>query len=116
MKFLLDEMVPPEVAEGLRAQGHDAVVVVERDELRGIPDVELFARARSEGRAFVTYNRDDFINIGRECAARGTSHHGIAIISPRRFPEGRSIGRLVRALDKLARTGDPYPNFLIWLQ
>lgn len=115
MKLLLDEMMQRSVAEQLRGRGHDALAVTERVDLRNIPDVELFAWAQSERRAVVTYNRDDFLAIGREYDASSRVHHGIVIIGPHRFPEGRSTGSLVRALDRFLRQPEPYPSFTVWL-
>jgi hypothetical protein len=116
LKLLFDGMMQRSVAEQLRALGHDAVAVAERPELRNIADSDLFARARAEHRTVVTYNRDDFLEIGRDHDAQGRPHHGIVIVGPHRFPEGRSTAKLVKALDTLIRAGEPYPSFTIWLQ
>lgn len=116
MKLLLDEMMQRSVAEQLRARGHDVVAVTERAELRNILDTDLFARMQEEGRTVVTYNRDDYLDIGREYDASGRTHHGIVIVGPHRFPEGRSTGELVKALERLITQGEPYPSFTVWLQ
>lgn len=116
LKLLLDEMMQRSVAEQLRAQGHDVIAVTERAELRSMSDPNLFARAQEDQRTVVTYNRDDFLAIGREYAASDRAHHGIVIVGPHRFPEGRSTGKLVRALEKFLSDGPPYPNFITWLQ
>lgn len=104
------------IAEQLRARGHDVVAETERAELRNILDADLFARMQEEGRAVVTYNRDDYLAIGRDYDASGRTHRGIIIVGPHRFPEGRSTGKLLRALEKLLNDGPPYPSFTIWLQ
>lgn len=65
----------------------------------------------------MTYNRDDFLAIDREYRSRGSDHHGVVVLRPRRFPQGAaSIGRLVRALARLVAGGTPYPSFVHWLQ
>lgn len=56
MRFLLDEMYPPEAAVRLREQhGHDAAHVGEVG-LRATDDAVIAAVARSEGRTMVTEN------------------------------------------------------------
>jgi hypothetical protein len=58
--FLIDEMFPAAAASLLRDKyGHDAVHVVEVG-LRGAPDTQVAAIARSLGRAVVTENVADF--------------------------------------------------------
>jgi hypothetical protein len=104
LKLLLDEMYPASIADGLRARRQDAVAVVERAELRGISDAEVFAAAQAERRAVVTENVSDYVPIANEHDIRGTSHHGLVLVDPARYPRGkpRTIGRMVRALDALA--------------
>ncbi len=117
MKLLLDEMLPPTIAEQLRNRGHDADTVAEHPELRGLPDPELFAHAQEEARTIVTYNRDDFLALDRGYRHQGRSHHGIVILNPNRFPQGpQTTGPLVASLDTLATTGPPYPSFVYWLR
>ena len=41
IQLLLDEMFAPKVAEALRAQGHKVVALVERPEMRTMPDEEV---------------------------------------------------------------------------
>ncbi len=61
LRFLLDEDISQRVAEGLRARGIDAVSVQEIGRGgQGVPDEERLAYATEQGRALVTYNRDDF--------------------------------------------------------
>ena len=116
MNLLLDEMMQRSVAEQLRRRGHDVVAVTERAELRSLPDRDLFARAQEERRALVTYNRDDFLDIARQYGSLRQTHHGIVIVGPHRFPEGRSAGKLVDALARLITEGEPYTSFTIWLE
>lgn len=104
MNLLLDEMFPSTIAKRLRDErGHDVVAVAERDELRGLPDGEIFLAAQEEERAVVTENVRDFLPIAREWQAMGRVHFGLVLTTNRRFPRARSrtAGRLVRALSGL---------------
>jgi predicted nuclease of predicted toxin-antitoxin system len=52
MKFKLDENLPGEGVQILRAAGHDAVTALEQG-LAGKPDAEIFAVVQLEGRALI---------------------------------------------------------------
>jgi predicted nuclease of predicted toxin-antitoxin system len=102
LRLLLDEHFSPEIARQLRSPGHDVVAARERPELHGLADRELLALATTERRAIVTENVADFAELHRQSVLRGDPHAGIVFTSPRRFPRTRrSIGRLVKALDRL---------------
>jgi predicted nuclease of predicted toxin-antitoxin system len=57
MKFKTDENLPAEVAEAMRAAGHDAVSVLEQD-LGGWADPSVAEICRSEGRVLVSLDAD----------------------------------------------------------
>jgi hypothetical protein len=117
VRLLLDEMLSAEIAEKIRSRGHDAVAVDKTPELRGLPDRELFGHAQEQERAIVTYDREDFLALDREYRSRQQEHYGIAILHPRRFPQGAgSIGSPVTALASFVEAGSPYPSFIHWLQ
>jgi len=57
MRFLIDNALSPLIADGLRAQGHDAIHV--RDVgLAASPDEEVFAKAATEHRIIVSADTD----------------------------------------------------------
>ena len=117
MKLLLDEMISAVVAEQLRARDRDVEAVSERRELRGLTDRDVFEYAQTVQRSLVTYNRDDFLELDRQCRGENRRHCGIVILNPRRFPQGPvSIGPLVASLDRLIVSGPPYDSFIHWLQ
>lgn len=58
MRFLLDEDLGPAIAEIARGLGLDVLSIHEIDR-RGLPDEEQLRFAASQGRIFLTRNRDD---------------------------------------------------------
>lgn len=117
MRLVLDEMLSASVAEQLRQRGRDVIAVDEQAELRGLSDADLFDRAQEDGRVVVTYNRDDFLALDRQYRHQGRDHHGLVILNPQRFPQGKgSIGPLIASLEQFLDAGAPYPSFVHWLQ
>ena len=117
MRLLLDEMLPSAIAKQLRGRGFDVEAVEERSELRGSPDLNLLEHAQREEQAIVTYNRDDFLALDRRFRAEGRDHHGIVILSHRRFPQGEATtGSLLASLEALLHRGPSYAGFVHWLQ
>ncbi|HVX16548.1 MAG TPA: DUF5615 family PIN-like protein [Acidimicrobiales bacterium] len=113
MKALLDEMIPLAIARQLRDRGRDVVAVAERPDLRSLSDREVFAFAQVEGRAVVTRDRADYLELDREHRATGQTHAGLVLISNRFAPA--AVGPLVRALDSFLAGEHPYPGFVHWL-
>ena len=104
MRLLLDEHYSPKIAEQLRNRGHDVVSVKERDDLRGLGDIELWTRASAESRALVTENVADFAPLAREAAAAGDRHFGVVFTSPRSMPRTLgAIGAYVERVDSFLR-------------
>lgn len=101
MKLLLDEMLSPLVAAELRARGHDAVAIAERDDWQSLSDPDVVALARAEQRAVVTTNLRDFRPLHAELvAAAGEGHAGMVFI-PTSFRLTRAAtGQIVAALEE----------------
>ena len=66
MKFLADMGISPRVVSALRERGHEAVHLQEQG-LGKLPDVEILAKARSEGSVLLTHDLD----FGELLAASG---------------------------------------------
>lgn len=101
MKLLLNEMWSAAIARQLRARGIDAVAATESGaRYRGIPDHDVFARARVDGRVIVTDNVPDFAALLADAASRGEEHPGVVFAVRPAFDRGhpRITGRMVRAL------------------
>ncbi len=104
MNLLIDEMFPATIAEHLRDKdGHDVVAIRERDDLRGLPDPDIFLASQQEQRAIVTENVRDFRPLAQEWQAMGMVHFGLVLTTNQRFPRSRprTHGRLVTALGSL---------------
>ncbi|QDP96565.1 hypothetical protein FOE78_12190 [Microlunatus elymi] len=105
-RFMLDEHLPPVIAEQLAARSIDAVAVSSRPDLRTLPDPEILQAAAAEKRILVTRNIGDFVQLDTEWAAAGRGHSGILCIANRRFPENRGlIGALTAALTEWSESG-----------
>jgi predicted nuclease of predicted toxin-antitoxin system len=102
VRLLLDEHYSPKIAEQLRDRGHDVESVSERDDLRGLGDLELWNRASAERRALVTENVADLVRLVREAAAAGEPHFGVVFTSPATFARSAAtVGLFVEALAAL---------------
>lgn len=103
MKLLIDEMYPPSIAEQLRDRGQDVQAVTERQELRALADIDIFALAQQQQRAVVIENVADFSIIASGYDQRGQAHHGLVLVAPGSYPRGRrgTIGRMVTELDRV---------------
>ena len=80
----LDEDVDVLIARLVRAQGFDAITVLEAGRTR-MSDPEQLEYAASVQRAIVTHNRRDFIKLAQEYTLAGRRHCGI-ILAVRRSP------------------------------
>lgn len=118
MKLLLDAMYTPVIAEQLRRRGHDVIAAKEDEGLASLSDETLFAAAQLAGRAMVTDNLDDFLEIDGLYRQRGEGHQGLILTTDHRFRRGNRahIGQLVRALDAfLGEDVERLPGWVHWL-
>jgi hypothetical protein len=100
LKLLIDEMFSPLVAAELRARGHDAVAIKERDEWQALSYPEVVALGRAEQRAVVTANLRDFRPLHAELVATGGEGHTGMVFVPTSFRLTRAAtGQIVAALE-----------------
>ena len=110
MKLLLNEMWSAEIARQLRRRGHDVVAATELPtRYCGVPDHDVFLRAREDGRVIVTDNVPDFAVLVAEATSRGDDHPGVVLAVRPVFDRAVPgvVGRMTRALDRLLRADEP---------
>jgi hypothetical protein len=109
VKWLVDEMFSPAVAEALREKGHDAVAVFEL-EMQGAPDDEVFDRAVKENRVVVTENFADFAALVEGRQADDDPCTAVVFVRKSSFPAGGALpAHLAEHLDQWAEANpDPY--------
>jgi len=95
MRFLVDESFPYSAADRLRRRGHDVVAV--RDHLRGAPDEDVIAKARSEDRVLVTADKD----FGEMIFRRGDTAPGVLLIRSRSSRPSVRVDLAIKAVDDL---------------
>jgi hypothetical protein len=84
---MADENFAAAVVVHLRLRGHDVLTCVEADLAnRSTPDDEVLAFAAAQGRALLTFNRQDFIRLHKA----GVSHAGIVICTEDRDYAGQA--------------------------
>ncbi|MCU0720120.1 MAG: DUF5615 family PIN-like protein [Pirellula sp.] len=96
MRFKVDENLPIDVAEILRANNHDATTIFDQ-EMVGQPDLKVASVCRAEERALVTLDLD-FSDIRTYPPA---SHAGIIILRPRTQSKPDVLALLGRLLPLL---------------
>ena len=82
MRFKVDENLPAEVAESLRASGHVADTV-EDEGLRGAPDEKVVAASAADGRVLFTLDK----GIANRLRYPSATHRGVVLFRP------KSVGR-----------------------
>jgi predicted nuclease of predicted toxin-antitoxin system len=96
MRFKVDENLPIDVAEILRANNHDAMTIFDQ-EMVGQPDLKVASVCRAEERALVTLDLD-FSDIRTHPPA---AHAGIIILRPRTQSKPDVLALLGRLLPLL---------------
>ena len=105
MRFLIDSMLPPAVAEHLEAGGHDATTPSGLG-AHILPDDVLIQLAAASGRVIVTENASDFAAV-TTCP--------VLFVRKAWWPSSSLSSRLAAALDRwAAENPDPGP-FPHWL-
>lgn len=103
MKVYLDENLSPGIARMLRAGGLDAVSAHEAGKGQ-LDDHAQLTHATRDGRAIVTANVSDFIDLARAAVRTNTEHAGIILIpSSIRGDELRVIADGIREVVKSSR-------------
>jgi predicted nuclease of predicted toxin-antitoxin system len=118
IQLLLDEMFSPRVAEALRERGNKVIALVERPEMRAMPDEEAFARAAARRCWLLTENVKDFQPIKLRALQANAPTAGLLFTSSRTFPRSRHhVGPLIDALEAWLAKGPPEPPIVEdWLQ
>jgi len=105
VKVYLDEDLAPAVAQRLRRRGIDATSAQEAGNAQ-LDDRAQLAYATREGRAIVTANVVDFIELARDAVAANTEHAGIILVpSSFRRDEFQAIADAILEALKPYRTG-----------
>ncbi len=106
MRFLLDQSAEARIAAFLTQQGHDATRVG-RDHPAGIPDEQVLAIARAEGRILIANDKD----FGELVFRRHHPHAGVILF---RFPLDSTAQQKIVALARLLDTHRaPLDRFLV---
>ncbi|MHC4607809.1 MAG: DUF5615 family PIN-like protein [Planctomycetota bacterium] len=116
VRYLLDEMISPRVAERAKRRGLD-VKAVDQSEYDGCDDKAVFQAAVREKRILVTYNVRDFEPLLGDMLDEHGAIPGIVFVNRDTIPTS-DIGGLVRALGRLGKrieSGEIDPAMGIWL-
>lgn len=105
MRFLIDESADARLASYPTAQGHDATLVA-RDHRPGLPDAQVLAIARAEGRILITDDRD----FGELIFRQREPHSGVIYF---RLRDTLISTRLERLGDVLRRRARDLGEFIV---
>ena len=97
MKFFVDMPLSPELAQWLRAEGHDAVHANDLS-MHQSPDSEILHFAADNGRVIITADLD----FPRLLAALGSAGPGLILLRGGNYSEGESLACLRRVLISIA--------------
>ena len=91
MRLLLDEMIPPLLARGLREARYDVQAIKwDRNDLLGSSDLDLVRCMATERRTIVTNDVDDFQKIHDQFLATGDEHHGMVFTFDATMPRTKA--------------------------
>ena len=111
IKLYLDEDIDPLLAKVLRDRGLDCTSAHESGN-RGYADADQLALASSQGRAILTFNVKDFVQLTQEFAVSGRTHNGIIVSDHLPFRE--LLRRILLLLHRHAN--EDLTGRLLWLQ
>jgi predicted nuclease of predicted toxin-antitoxin system len=98
VKVKIDENLPAEIAEDLRALGHDAVTVIDQG-MAGADDEQLLARVEEESQVFMTMDK----GIANIRAYSPRRFAGLVLLRPSQMGRGAVLSfvrkRLAQLLD-----------------
>lgn len=111
MRWLIDEMLPPDTADQLNELGHDAIGVAVAG-LAATDDALIYAAAVEQDRAMVTENFADFSVIVAQRHASEEPCVPLVFVRKRDFPRGGALApHLAGHLHRWATDNpDPYPG------
>lgn len=115
--MLLDEMLAPSIARGLRERNLDAVAVLEL-RLQGSSDASLIQIGRKTRRVIATKNVRDFRKLQNQSFADGDGHFGLILIASDVDCSRAATGRVVVMLARIAEHhpgDDDLRNRELWL-
>ncbi|MFQ6115426.1 MAG: DUF5615 family PIN-like protein [bacterium] len=112
IKLYTNENISWRLAEQLRQAGYDVTSSYEMGR-NGSPDPDQLDYAASQGRAILSFNVRDFIQLDKEWKYQGKSHAGI-IVSTRINDLGLLFNRVKQHLDSV-NPAQQY-NLLLWLK
>ena len=109
MRWLIDEMLPPALADELSQRGHDAVAVFDLD-MQGADDDAVFERAVIDDRIVVTENFADFVALVDRRLGDDEPVTPVVFVRKASFPSGGALApRLADHLDQWSQENpDPY--------
>jgi predicted nuclease of predicted toxin-antitoxin system len=110
MRLYLDEHIHLTIASLLHARGIDCLTTRDAGNLSFSDEAQL-AFATSQGRAILTFNHTDFLQLATQWHEMGRSHTGILLSKELAIPE--LIRRLHRFITSYATTD--LTDCVIWL-
>jgi hypothetical protein len=104
LRFLLDEHLSPDVADGLR-HANKAIVVSclatwEGGRYMGVSDDLILGGSAAQGLTLVTYDRKTIPPLLKTWAESGRDHGGVIFVDEKTIPSS-DFGGLIRALQRL---------------
>ena len=104
-RFYANENLTTELVDTLRQLGHDVLTSYEAGNAnQRIPDDQVLATATDDGRAVLTFNRDDFLALHRQ----GVDHSGIVVCK-----DDSKVGELAQVLHDYLTAQESLHNRLL---